>query len=233
MKSLFIGLLTSLLTLSNINIANASTPPMQLSIEDISTSNMYSINHNVLTDGRMFEEMSYTMMTDSMMRTNTLANSIWWSGSEGMITMDLGNQFMIEEILIQVDAHDRYQMDYSMDNISWSSLFTINPTDGDALYAMDTMSSDNLNEEFVASMDFSMVEARYLKISASGGDETYFVSEVQVFGSLPTIESSLIESQTVSPVPAPPSVMLFGAGLMMLMGLQYRRKRQLNRTLST
>ncbi|MCF6298809.1 MAG: hypothetical protein L3J01_02915 [Thiomicrorhabdus sp.] len=158
-----------------------------------------------------------------MMSSDFTSNTIWWSNLEGMINMDLGNLFMVQDVLMQVDANDAYQMDYSIDNINWDNLFTINPDDGEIARAMDTMSSDNLNEEYVANMDFSMVEARYLRLSASGGNGLYILSEVQVFGS-PLVESNL---QTVSSVPNPPTFMLFGVGLVMLLGLQHRRKKLL------
>ena len=225
MKSLFIGLMASVLTLSSINIAMASNTPMHVSIEDISTLNMYSINEDVITDGRMFEEMSYRKFSGDSSPYNLLQNTIWWAGSEGMVTMDFGKQFIIQDVLIQVDAYDSYKIDYSIDNINWSNLFTISPEDGESLYGMDTMSSDILHEEYVASIDFSIVETRYLRVSASDGDGTYFLSELQAFGTPSSNTIEIQSNQTISPVPAPPSVMLFGAGLMMLMGLQYRRKK--------
>ncbi|MCF6253328.1 MAG: hypothetical protein L3J38_01110 [Thiomicrorhabdus sp.] len=223
MKHFFIGVISGLLTLSNINIASASNTPMHLPFESISTSNILTITQNSIMNGQMFDEMSYTIMSDTMMSSDFTSNTIWWSNLEGMINMDLGNLFMVQDVLMQVDANDAYQMDYSIDNINWDNLFTINPDDGEIARAMDTMSSDNLNEEYVANMDFAMVEARYLRLSASGGNGLYILSEVQVFGS-PLVESNL---QTVSSVPNPPTFMLFGVGLVMLLGLQHRRKKLL------
>ncbi len=216
MKSLFTGLLTSILTLSNIQMVNASIP---ISIEKVETTDLYTINQDTILDGIFFENI----ITDNY---TIYSNSIWWTGTEASITVDLGTALTIQDVLIEVDTNDYYHVDYSLDEINWSNLFTIIPEDGEIFWGMDTMSSDSLNEEYIAIMDFSAVEARYLRISASGGDNVYHLTELQLFGNF--FESSLIEKQPltspVSPVPAPPSLMLFGAGLMMLMGLQYRRK---------
>ncbi len=217
--------MASVLTLSSINIAMASNTPMHISIQNISTSNIFSITEDKITDGIMFTEMSYNMMSGGVNVGNEQSESIWWSSSSGKITMDLGDSFIVQEALMQVDYNDAYQMEYSMDNSSWSNLFTITPEDGESYWGMDTMSSDILHEEYVANMAFSAVEARYLRISASGRDNVYYLSELQIFGSPLSNTVQIQSNQTISPVPAPPSVMLFGAGLMMLMGLQYRRKK--------
>jgi len=204
MKSLFTILMTGAIGLLSINMAMASVSSTPMTVESISTSGFIS-NTDTITDGSLLDEIDYQAMSYN--------DSAWWIGSKS-ITMDFGSSFMLQEVLIQVDTEDSYQVDYSIDNINWSTLFTVNPTDGDLTKGMDTMSSDVLHEDYVASMDFLAVETRYLQISAFDGDNLYFISELQAFTG-------------VSPVPAPPSIMLFGAGLMMLMGVQYRRKKQM------
>ncbi len=221
MKLLFTGLIASVLTLST-TLADASPPPINILAENISTSNLYTISQNTIIDGDMFDEMSYGTINQELYQ-----RTMWWVESRGMITLDLGNDFMVQEVLMQVDYDDTYQMEYSLDNNKWSSLFAVNASDEGASWGMNTMSSNSLNKEYVASMDFFAVEARYLRVSASGGtDNIYFISELQVFGN-PPLTSSYTGAQTVSPVPEPSSLMLFSAGLMVLAGLQYRRKKQM------
>ena len=228
MKAYF--LLLSVILISNINAAHASNTYTQIMAEEISVSeDLFSITQDSIIDNAWFQEMSYDLIPYEGENNNWLANSIWWSDSSGVITMDLGSSFAVQDILIQVDSNDQYQLDYSIDNTSWSSLFTISPEDGEISYGMDTMSSDPLHSEYMANMTFATVEAQYLRISASGGDSAYFLSELQVFGNplndTNSVEAYFAQAQTVSPVPAPPSLMLFSAGLIILAGLQYRRKK--------
>ncbi len=75
-------------------------------------------------------------------------------------------------------------------------------------------------------MDFFAVKAKYLRVSATGGkDNLYFISEIQAFGTLAERTSIRQSAQIASPLPAPSSLMLFSIGLMVLAGLQYRRKK--------
>lgn len=207
-----------------MNTVHASNIHSPIIVEKIVVSDIYSITQDTIIDNEWFKEMSYDLMPGEGKNNDWLANSIWWSGSSGMITMNLGSSFAIHEILIQIDSNDQYQLDYSIDSKNWSSLFTISAEDGEITYGMDTMSSDSLHSEYVASIDFSTIEAQYLRVSASGGDSAYFLSELQLFGAAAS-ETDFTQAQTVSPVPAPPSLMLFSTGLLILAGLQYRRKK--------
>ena len=65
----------------------------------------------------------------------------------------------------------------------------------------------------IASLDFAPVDARYLRVFAIGGDNFYSVSEIQAFA---------------APVPEPSTIMLFGLGLLTLMGANYRRQKVMN-----
>ncbi len=69
---------------------------------------------------------------------------------------------------------------------------------------MDIMSSVAGNPEYVSSIEFAPVSARYLRIAATGGDNFYSVGEFQAFGS--------------TSVPVPATALLFGLGLIGLVG---------------
>ena len=218
MKILFSSFTIVAITLLNIGFVNASHQPQHISAKKVSTNNIFTITENSIIDDVIFDEMSYQSETG-----NWFTNSLWWQGT-GTINIDLGGSFLIQDILIQVDYNDNYYIDYSLDDLNWSNLFTITPEDGEIAWGMDTMSSNERHNEYVANIDFSAIEARYLRVSAGEGDQIYYLSELQAFGT-PT-NTIQIQSQTVSPVPAPSSIILFGTGLMMLVGLQYRRKKQ-------
>lgn len=57
---------------------------------------------------------------------------------------------------------------------------------------MNTLSSDSLNPEYVAAIDFSRTTSRYLSIQATGGDNYYSVSELQAFGTAKVPEPLLL-----------------------------------------
>ncbi len=136
--------------------------------------------------------------------------SVWWSGMSPTFTIDLGGVVLLEDLLVQVDNNDAYRFEYSENNNTWSSLFDIQVSDGEVGWGMDTMSTDSQNSEYIASLDFVPVDARYLRVFAIGGDNSYSVSEIQAFA---------------APVPEPSTIMLFGLGLLTLAGASYRRQK--------
>ncbi len=136
--------------------------------------------------------------------------SVWWSGMSPTFTIDLGGVVLLEDLLVQVDNNDAYRFEYSENNNTWSSLFDIQVSDGEVGWGMDTMSTDSQNSEYIASLDFVPVDARYLRVFAIGGDNFYSVSEIQAFA---------------APVPEPSTIMLFGLGLLTLAGASYRRQK--------
>ena len=63
---------------------------------------------------------------------------------------------------------------------------------------MDTLSTVSGHPEYISEIDFSPVQARYIRFGATDGDDRYAASEVQVFG--------------VSVCPSHPPVALMAAG---------------------
>ncbi len=137
--------------------------------------------------------------------------SVWWSGVSPSFVIDLGEVYTLQDLLVQVDNNDAYQFDYSTDNSVWSNLFSIQVGYGEISWGMDTMSTDSLSSEYISQLDFAPVDAQFLRVSALGGDNFYSISEIQAFA---------------APVPEPSMMMLFGLGLMTLMGFNYRRQKQ-------
>ena len=171
-------------------------------VSAVSATGTGSFNNSsdLLIDGVVATEGSYW-------RAGT---SVWWSGMDPTFTIDLGNVVLLQDLFLQVDNNDAYQVNYSLDNSSWSSLFSIQIGDGEIGWGMDSMSTDSLSSEYISTLDFSPVNARYLSIFAIGGDNSYSVSEIQAFA---------------APVPEPSTWMLFGLGSLFLMGAtHYRRK---------
>ncbi len=133
-------------------------------------------------------------------------DTAYWSGTSVILQVDLGARYKLEDVLVSVDNNDAYLVQYSIDGLSFSNLFSIAVSDGEIPVSpggMDTMSSDSANPEYVPSIDFSAVDTRYLRISATGGDNYYSVGEIQAFGA-------------PSSIPEPTALLLFGSALLLL-----------------
>jgi hypothetical protein len=87
--------------------------------------------------------------------------------------------------LWSVDNNDIYRMQTSMDNVTFTPLFYVLPSDGavsESTGGMDTMTSF-AGPDFVANMAFSPINARYLRVYGESGDSFFSMGGVQAFGS--------------------------------------------------
>ena len=176
-------------------------------ITPVSVTGSGSFNNSVplLHDGFIPAEM--TAWTDT--------SNVWWVtqvGPSGVVfEFDYGSTHLIEDLTISADLNDTYQFDYSLDGVNWTSLVTVDASFGDVpAFGMDTMTSIAGDSEYVAGMDFTAVNARFLRAYSVSGDNLYSLGEVQAFGS------------AVSAVPEPSSLAVFGV---ISLGWVVRRRR--------
>lgn len=90
------------------------------------------------------------------------------AGNGNTLIIDFGSTRLVSRVKVQADDNDTYQVDYSINNSSWTSFYSVPYSAGGGLRTRD-------------SGTLSSVTARYIRIYATGGDSAYSVSEVQVF----------------------------------------------------
>lgn len=142
------------------------------------------------------------------------ANTVSWTGTSVTLTVDFGQLYTLSDVTLSVDNNDFYRVQISEDGTTWNTLFTVLSFDGEIGFGMDTMSSVLGDPEYVESIDFPTVSARYARIYAIAGDGAYGVGEMQ-FNGIPA-------------VPEPGEYALMGLGLLGL-GLRLRKAGKLGK----
>jgi len=165
----------------------------------------YANSANLLIDG--FTPPQNTWWQDG--------TTVSWTGFTTSFKIDLGAKYLLTDIAWSVDNNDAYALDYSLDGVLFTNLFTIGVNDGDVQPSpggMDTMNSFLGDPNYVASMDFAAVNARYLRVEAvPGGDSLNAIGEVTAYG-----------RPLGGAVPEPSTYGLFGA--LALAGLAFWRR---------
>ncbi|HOP03948.1 MAG TPA: hypothetical protein PL017_09155 [Tenuifilaceae bacterium] len=128
---------------------------------------------------------NYNQITDGIIAQNGQAwdgeTCVSWSGFCSF-TLDLGSIHEVTGIIVSLDNNDSYQIDWSQDGSSFQKLTIIDKTFGIDAWGMDTFSTLKGHESFISQVSFQPVKARFLKIYATEGDDSYSVSELQIFG---------------------------------------------------
>jgi len=171
----------------------------------VSTEGRFRNNASLINDGIVPDE--YTRWTKS--------SNVWWRGLNKTFTLDFGDLYNLDNVLLSLDNNDSYDITWSTDQQLWSTLFSITPSDGEVTArrgGMDTMSTDITHNEYIAAFDFSSVQARYLRIQATGGDNSYSIGEFQAFGS------------KVASVPEPTTFAIFALGIAGLFSRRFVKK---------
>lgn len=111
----------------------------------------------------------------------------------GVVEWDLGAVFPIAAARIQADNNDRYIVSGSADGASWSVLWAAKPVE---LPGVQTRTSEELT-----------AQARYIRLTAEGGDSMYSVGELEIFDSTAALvgaQLKRIEPPKPPPPPEPP-----------------------------
>jgi len=114
----------------------------------------------------------------------TGSQCVYWSGTSPTFTVDLGEVHEVTGFTTSVDDNDSYRIYYSTDDVTYTTLLTISSGWGEIGAGMDTFSSHPNHPEYNSNITFAPVEARYVRIQAVGGDNSYSVSELEILGTL-------------------------------------------------
>lgn len=112
------------------------------------------------------------------------STNVWWGDSLSAFTVDFGMVYTIVDVLISIDNNDEYEVMFSENGSTWNQLFKVLVGHGEMGGGMDTMSTLFGHGEYVSGIDFAAVDARYLRVQASGGDSRYSIGELQALGDM-------------------------------------------------
>ncbi|MFH1153057.1 MAG: hypothetical protein V1793_04515 [Pseudomonadota bacterium] len=107
---------------------------------------------------------------------------VYWYTEDVYFIIDLGAVVQIQGVTIQADNNDDYNIDVSENGNDFVPLIVFSSDWGEMGFGMETVSTVKNDKEYVPEAMMSPIRARYLKLSARGGDGAYAVSEVLVFG---------------------------------------------------
>ncbi|MFH2093410.1 MAG: hypothetical protein ABIJ31_13710 [Pseudomonadota bacterium] len=129
---------------------------------------------------------SETLLIDGFMPAQEAAFDdpacVSWFGPGVSFVIDLGAVYRIEAITLQADNNDDYSIEGSIDGNDFTPALTLGGDMGEIDGGMETVSTDKHNPQFLPELTLIPAKARYLRLTAGGGDEVYAVSEVMVSG---------------------------------------------------
>lgn len=116
---------------------------------------------------------------------------------DGMLEWDLGEVKRIEAALVQGDNNDDFILWGSVDGNFFQPLWR---APQDAMAGLRTRTTDALKGE-----------ARYLRLTAEGGDRMYSIGEVMVFSKADELTNEVMERAPIPPPPPRPPATLDGS----------------------
>lgn len=125
-----------------------------------------------------------------------------------MVVWDLGNPQSITGAAIQADNNDDYFLALSDDGLSWREVWRAGPVEGGGLRTR--------------SVSMQLGSARYLRLTAAGGDRRYSVSEFEVFAGS-SDDSTLLSARWIPRRPLDQSFISWIVGVAVLLMLSSRR----------
>jgi hypothetical protein len=120
----------------------------------------------------------------------------------GMVEWDLGVARHLGQLRLQADNNDAYLVSSSMDGVTFSQLWVARPV---GVPGMQTRTSEPVD-----------VTARFVRLTAQGGDSLYSVGELEVFAEPKDLREAVLSRIVPPPPPAPPP---FNSAYLLVLGV--------------
>ena len=148
-------------------------------------ANAAPINTVVSTVGNGFNGSLTRLNDGTFPGEGTAWNSgatVYWNGIGKVFKFAFNDLYRIDGVSLSIDNNDTYALEYSTDDRNWSALFSVGANLGEIGWGMDTMSTVATDPEYIPLIAFSPVQARYVRIAAVQGDNSYAIGEVAFLG---------------------------------------------------
>lgn len=179
--------LAALIVTSNIPAEAALIAPVSAS-----GTGTFSNSPNLIIDG---------VFTPRFFNYASSTNVFWTNSTTPAFTINFGSLYTIQSLTVGLDNNDDYQIQYSTDGTTFTNLFKFVASDGpNRSGGMEILTTDSgfpvtpssSSTPAYVGRSFSPVDAQFLRIFATAGDNFYAVSEVQAFGVAVPEPSSVI-----------------------------------------
>ncbi|GMU63667.1 MAG: hypothetical protein AMXMBFR34_54300 [Myxococcaceae bacterium] len=125
--------------------------------------------------------------------------------AKGSVEWDLGMVRPIAAARVQADNNDTYLLWASVDGSAWVPLWTGKPVDPPG---MQTRTSDPLS-----------ARARFIRLTAEGGDTMYSVGELELFETVEDLVGAQLKRISLPPPPKPVPPPPFDSGFVVVFGV--------------
>lgn len=152
------------------------------------------LNATVTAASGSFSGAALSTVTDGLLRGNGTQwqnGTVWWYGTSPVLDLQLVAEAAITGFFVEADNNDTYRIDYMGSDSQWRLAWAVP-------YAYN---SGGMNARSIVLG--SPIVTSELRFYATGGDNSYSVSEIQADG-------------TTTTVPEPESLVLATAGLALL-----------------
>ena len=163
---------------------------------------------SVSADGSFDNDIGLLSDSDFVVRGTPFNDpqNVVWFGTDTTFLFDFGSEVLVTSLLIACDDNDAYLIEYSSNGIDFANAFEFVASDGPQTGGIDILTTnpsfpfsptDNRTPAFVG-REFTAINARFLRVSSTAGDNAKSIGEFQAFTSPPVPVQTLLLPVSVS-----------------------------------